>query len=66
MMNRDNTPVTRDPAFRDDAPARSLRETLGSVRSSGHAPRAPRFQFRCLKRLCLPPRNLSRPLASGA
>jgi hypothetical protein len=61
MTNRDETPANAGHARSCEAPARSLRDNLTGARTTGI--RRDRFQFRSLKRLCLPPRDLSPRLA---
>ena len=61
MTNREEKPAMNAHARTCDAPARNLRDKLAGVQSA--ASRRDRFHFRSLKRLCLPPRDLSPRLA---
>jgi hypothetical protein len=61
MTNRDETSANHGHARSCESPARNLRDKLSGVRTTGI--RRDRFQFRSLKRLCLPPRELSPRLA---
>jgi hypothetical protein len=61
MTSREEKPTVNGYERTCDAPARNLRDKLAGMRSG--ASRRDRIHFRSLKRLCLPPRDLSPRLA---